>query len=139
MTLVEFRAPSSWAKAYVGLPYVLGVGECGHRAALVWRQQFGFEMDAPSALGDLRAAQKYVQAELAKPNWRLVLHPVEGDAVIMWKGALLCHVGVWVDPGHVLHCTRAHGMILTPKDDLEGQGFRIFGFFRRQSAQMLAA
>ncbi len=132
-------SPSSWVQAYVGLPYIVGVGECGHRAALVWRQEFGFEFEAPSALGDLRAAQKLIRAELSKPDWALTRQPAEGDAVIMWKGDLLCHVGVWVAPAHVLHCTRAEGMVLTPVEDLPEQGFRIFGCFRRQRAQQALA
>lgn len=139
MTSAVPAAPSAWAQAYVGLPYILGVGECGHRAALVWRQEFGFEIDAPSALGDLRAAQKCIRAELAKPEWRRADQPAEGDAVIMLKGDLLCHVGVWVDPGHVLHCTRAEGMVLTPREGLAAQGFRIFGFFRREAVQAALA
>ena len=137
--LSRVSSPSSWAHAYVGLPYILGVGECAHRAALVWRQEFGFDIEPPSALGDLRAAQRCLRAELAKPDWARVQQPAEGDAVVMLKGDLLCHVGVWVAPGHVLHCTRADGMILTAVEDLPAQGFRVFGYFRRQVAQQALA
>lgn len=132
-------APSSWAQAYVGLPYIMGVGECGHRAALVWRQVFGFEVEASPAFGDMNAAQTLIKAEMAKPNWKPVRDPAEGDAVIMWKGSRLAHVGVWVAPGHVLHCTRAQGMVLTPEAELVEQGFRIFGFFRHHTARAAAA
>jgi hypothetical protein len=123
----------------VGLPYILGVGECAHRAALVWRQEFGFDIEPPSALGDLRAAQRCIRAELAKADWARVSEPTEGDAVVMLKGGLLCHVGVWVAPGHVLHCTRADGMVLTPVEDLPEQGFPVFGYFRRQRAEQAMA
>jgi hypothetical protein len=123
----------------VGLPYILGVGECAHRAALVWRQEFGFEIEPPSALGDLRAAQRCIRAELAKADWVRVSEPTEGDAVVMLKGGLLCHVGVWVAPGYVLHCTRAEGMVLTLVDDLPEQGFPIFGYFRRQTGEQALA
>ena len=137
--LSHISSPSPWAHAYVGLPYILGVGECAHRAALVWRQEFGFDIEPPSALGDLRAAQRCLRAELAKPDWARVRQPAEGDAVVMLKGDLLCHVSVWVAPGHVLHCTRADGMILTAVEDLPTQGFRVFGYFRRQVAQQALA
>jgi hypothetical protein len=96
-------------------------------------------MDPPSALGDLRAAQKFIRAELAKPDWVSVADPAEGDAVIMWKGGLLCHVGVWVAPGFVLHCTRAEGMVLTRIENLPEQGFRVFGCFRRTAATLAVA
>ena len=132
-------SPSPWAQAYVGLPYIMGVGECGHRAALVWRQEFGFEFEAPSALGDLRAAQKLIRAALASGDWVPTDAPQDGDAVVMWKGDLLCHVGVWVAPGYVLHCTRAQGMVLTPVEELPEQGFRIARTFRRQRAQQALA
>ncbi|WP_210528220.1 hypothetical protein [Rubellimicrobium arenae] len=131
--------PSAWAVAYVGLPYVLGVGECSHRAALVWRQEFGLDIEVPAAFGDLNVAQTLLKAELAKPDWVPVRRPAEGDAVIMWKGDRLAHVGVWVAPGHVLHCTRAEGMVLTPEADLPAQGFRIFGYFRHRMEQAAAA
>jgi hypothetical protein len=57
----------------------------------------------------------------------------------MLKGDLVCHVGVWVAPGHVLHCTRARGMVLTPVEDLPEEGFRVFGFFRRQAVEAVEA
>lgn len=139
MALSRVVSPSSWAMAYVGLPYIMGVGECGHRAALVWRERFGFEVEAPPAHGDMTAAQRHIRAELAKPDWHPVQRPQEGDAVVMWKGDLLAHVGVWVAPGHVLHCTRAAGMILTPEGDLPGQGFRVYGYFRRRAQEAMAA
>ena len=123
----------------MGLSYIVGVGECAHRAALVWRREFGFEVEPPSAYGDLRAAQRHIQAELRKPEWARVRRPAEGNAVVMLKGDLLCHVGVWVAPGHVLHCTRAQGMVLTPEADLPSEGFRVFGYFRRQTVEALAA
>lgn len=131
--------PSAWAQAYVGLPYILGAGECAHRAALVWRQEFGLEIEVSPANGNLHLAQDLIRAELQKPNWAPVRRPQEGDAVVMWKGRLLAHVGVWVAPGHILHCTRADGMTLTPEAELEAQGFRVFGFFRWRAAEALAA
>lgn len=132
-------APSSWAQAYVGLPYELGTGECGQRAALVWRQEFGFDVEAAAAHGDPRRAQELIRREMASPAWMPVRRPGEGDAVLMWKGDLLAHVGVWVAPNHVLHCTRRDGMVLTPAEELGAQGFRIHGFARRLAETALAA
>ena len=128
-----------WAQAYVGLPYIVGVGECGHRAALVWREVFGLTVEAAPAFGDLGAAQGLIKAALDGPTWTPVLVPAEGDAVVMWKGSLLAHVGVWVEPGLVLHCTRAEGMVLTPETALEARGFRVAGRFRHVTAWAMAA
>jgi hypothetical protein len=139
LSQVDVFSPIHWTRAYVGLPYIMGVGECGHRAALVWRERFGFEVEAAPAFGDMEAAQKLIKAELAGPNWQPVRQASEGDAVIMWKGPRIAHVGVWVEPGQVLHCTRAQGMVLTPEGDLPSQGFRVFGYFRRQERQAMAA
>ena len=132
-------SPASWAQAYVGLPYILGAGECAHRAALVWRQVFGWEVEVSAAHGNLRTAQRLIHAALASGDWVATDAPQDGDAVVMWKGGLLCHVGVWVAPGHVLHCSRAEGMVLTPVKDLPGQGFRIARTFRRQAVQQALA
>ena len=140
MVALHSVSPSPWAQAYVGLPYILGVGECAHRAALVWRQVFGRDIAVPAAHGNLRLGQRMIRDALASSDWQPVKRPQEGDAVVMWKGSLLCHVGVWVAPGHVLHCTRAEGMVLTPEKDLASQGFRVFGTFRwREEAAALAA
>jgi hypothetical protein len=139
LSQVEVISQSHWTQAYVGLPYIMGVGECGHRAALVWRERFGFEVEAAPAFGDMEAAQKLIRAKLAGPDWSAVRQPAEGDAVIMWKGPRIAHVGVWVEGGHVLHCTRAQGMVLTAEEDLPAQGFRVFGYFRRQQRQAMAA
>ncbi len=136
----RIESPSTWALDYVGLPYILGAGECAHRAALVWRQVFGWDVEVPAAHGNLRVAQRLIRSALASGDWFRTQVPQEGDAVVMWKGDLLCHVGVWVAPGFVLHCTRAEGMVLTRMEDLAGQGFRVAGFFqRRERAAALAA
>ena len=87
----------------------------------------------------MKVAQRHIEAELAKPDWRQARQPLEGDAILMWKGDRVCQVGVWVAPGHVLHCTRAAGMVLTPQEELPAQGFRVFGYFRRQERQAMAA
>ena len=147
MTDPQPAPPSHWAQAYVGLPYIMGVGECGHRAALVWRQVFGIEVGAAPAFGDMEAAERLIAAELAGPHWARVGAPAEGCTVIMWKGERTAHVGVWVDGGvdggvnggHVLHCTRAEGMVLTPEGGLAAQGFRVWGFFRHRAAWAAAA
>lgn len=131
--------PSAWAHAYVGLPYILGVGECAHRAALVWRERFGVEVEVSAAYGNMDVAQRLIHAALADPAWRAVDEPAEGDAVVMWKGERVAHVGVWVAPGHVLHCTRARGMALTALDALPEEGFRPYGFFRRGGAAVALA
>jgi hypothetical protein len=135
----RIRSPSPWALDYVGLPYILGAGECAHRAALVWRQRFGWTMEVPSAHGNLRLAQRLIRAALASGDWAATRSPEEGDAVVMAKGDLVAHLGVWVAPGHVLHCTRAEGMVLTAVEDLPAQGFRLVGTFRRLDRGALAA
>ncbi|TNC47473.1 hypothetical protein FHG66_16460 [Rubellimicrobium rubrum] len=132
-------SPSPWVQSYVGLPYVLGVAECGHRAALVWRERFGLHVSASPAFGDMAAAQNHIQDHLSGGDWLRVSSPLEGDAVIMWKGAHVSHVGVWIAPGYVLHCTRRDGMVLTPEAELEHQGFPVYGYFRHYHQQRLAA
>lgn len=124
-------APSSWAAAYVGRPYVLGLGECAQQAAAVWRERFGVQVEASPANGDLLKAQRLIKAQLDRSDWQQADAPQEGDAVLMRKGRVLCHVGVWVEPQHVLHCTRADGTVLTPVDDLPAQGFDVAGYYRK--------
>ena len=139
MTSALPASPASWSQDYVGLPYIIGVGECAHRAAQVWRQVFGWDVEVPAAHGNLRIAQRLIRAALASGDWLPTDAPQDGDAVVMWKGDLLCHVGVWVAPAYVLHCTRAEGMVLTAVEDLPEQGFCIAQTARPQRAQQALA
>jgi hypothetical protein len=132
-------APSAWALAYVGLPYIVGVGECAQRAALVWRQRFGLAVAVSPAWGDRDRAEGLIAAAIAGPGWARVPQPREGDAVVMRKGGRLAHVGVWVEPGHVLHCTRAEGMVLTREADLPDTGFAVEGYYRWREKRAQAA
>lgn len=138
MAPADTPLPSAWAQDYVGLPYIIGVGECGHRAALVWRQRFGIEVEARPAFGDMGLAQRHILAQLQGDDWMATRTPEEGDAVVMWKGDRLAHVGVWVAPGHVLHCTRRDGMRLSEVEALPAEGFRLYGTFRRRAAEAQA-
>jgi hypothetical protein len=135
MTSALPTSPPSWALDYVGLPYILGAGECAHRAALVWRQVFGWQIEIPAAHGNLRIAQRLIRQALASGDWVPTAAPQDGDAVVMRKGDLLCHVGVWIAGGYVLHCTRAEGMVLTRVEDLPAQGFPVARTYTRKVAQ----
>ena len=55
--------------------------------------------------------------------------------MVILKGHLLCHLGVRVAPGHVPQSTRAHGMVLTPIEELPELGFCVSGCFRRRVAE----
>ncbi len=122
---------SEWVSDYVGRPYEDGVAECWHLAAAVWRERFGFEAPVVATLGSTRMGRAMAQAEMADPAWRQVAAPEEGDAVVMARGAVPCHVGVWVAPGHVLHCIRGAGTILTEAERIGTLGYRIVGWWRR--------
>jgi cell wall-associated NlpC family hydrolase len=130
--------PSPWTAAYLGLPYVLGEGECAQFAARVWRERFGRQVDVAPAHGDMLRAQRLIRAHMEGPHWQRVEVPEEGDAVVMRKGSVICHVGIWVEPGHVLHCTRADGTTLTALDDLPEQGFHVVGYFRTVELRLAA-
>lgn len=130
--------PPAWTAPYLGLPYVLGEGECAQFAARVWRERFGRQVDAAPAHGDMLRAQRLIRAYMESSHWQRVEVPEEGDAVVMRKGSVVCHVGIWVDPGHVLHCTKAEGTTLTALDDLPAQGFHVVGYFRTVELRLAA-
>ena len=115
---VDAASRFHWTQRYVGLPFILDVGDCGRRAALDWRERFGFEAEAAPALGDMTVAESNIQAELARPEWCRARCPRERDAVAMWKGEGLCDLGLWVAPGPALPCTRRDGMVLTRQGSL---------------------
>ena len=107
-----------WAAGYVGTPWVAGTAECWHFAGLVWRERFGIELGRdPMA---------------ARHAWARVDAPREGDAVLMARRpGRPCHVGIYLDPGLVLHCVEGAGGVVTPLGRLGDLGYRLHGLWRR--------
>ena len=125
---------SHWAERYIGTPWVAGDSDCWNLARRVWAEHFGQQVpavavDAASPLAGRRAIR---EADMSQ--WDEVPQPLEGDAVLMAKGALPCHVGIWLDFGAVLHSIEGAGVVCTPRRRLHDIGFRIVGFYRWRAA-----
>lgn len=118
-----------WAAKYIGQPWVMGVSDCWHFARQVWREEFG--LDVPAVItqpaGPL-SARRALRGDCA--GWVKVPTPAEGDGVMMAKGQMPCHVGIWVSPGSILHAVEGIGVICTPKARIVGMGYHITGFYR---------
>ena len=122
-------APSPWAAAYIGRPWIAEEAECLHRAAEVWRDRLGVEVPLFAAGARAKAARRGAAAYDAG-GWQRVSEPQELDAVAMARGRHVCHVGVFVAPHHVLHCLEGAGTVLTPVSRLESLGYRVAGYHR---------
>ena len=82
---------------------------------------------------DPRATRRELAHSVEKRGWAEVAVPVEGDGVMMAKGAMPCHVGIWLSLDGVLHCVEGAGAIFTPAERLADLGYRIVGTYRRGS------
>ncbi len=126
-----------WAAALIGMPWVAGTADCWAFARSVWLERFGWDVPAVSIdAKDARATRHALSAEPVTRGWDPVLTPVEGDAVLMAKGARPCHVGIWICPDEapgVLHAVEGAGVIYTVPGRLAGLGYHIVGFYRRRA------
>jgi hypothetical protein len=81
-----------------------------------------------------------IRARLAGPDWQRVEVPEEGDAVVMRKGAVTCHVGIGWDAEAT--CCTARGPMAppwTPLDDPPGARVPLLvGYFRTVELRLAA-
>ncbi len=123
-----------WAADYIGLPWSPS-HNCWHFCARVWRERFGIDVPLIEIDGtDPRATRRELELSAERRGWREVADPVEGDAVLMAKGARPCHVGVRLSLGGTLHCVEGAGAIFTPDGRLADLGYRVVGHYRRIAA-----
>lgn len=127
-------AVNHWAAGYIGMEWT-PTFSCWHFCALVWRQRFGVSV-SPTVVdaSDPRATRRAFEAGAAAGGWATVSAPIEGDAVLMAKGARPCHVGIWLNLGGVLHCIEGVGAIFTARERLGDLGYRVVGTYRRVAA-----
>ncbi len=122
-----------WASGYIGTPWVAGVSDCWHFAVGIWRDRFGWQV--PVSLVD-PTNPVAVRRRMAQPDWTAqwakVTVPVEGDAVLMRRGAYPSHVGIWVSAngGGILHSVEGSGVVLTPLQRLAQMNFAPVGYHR---------
>ncbi|WP_054008034.1 hypothetical protein [Cypionkella psychrotolerans] len=123
-----------WASTYIGRPWSRSF-TCWHFCALVWQERFGIAVPLIEIDGaDPRATRRELSNSVERRGWVAVATPAEGDGVMMAKGAMPCHVGIWLSLGGVLHCVEGAGAIFTPTARLADLGYSICGTYRRVAA-----
>lgn len=133
-----------WALGYIGLPWVaMGRGVQGFDCyGLFMRvQKLYFGVDVPDigidpsidVIGKLRAFKHHKEFS----HWRVVVEPIEGDAVMMGNGRAVSHIGVYlaVDGGGVLHCDDIGGVQFTPHGGFGGHenNYEILKYLRHET------
>lgn len=126
-----------WTDDYIDLPYKIdgrdreGV-DCWGLVCLVYREQLG--IDLPDHANEQRAAQgdwKVIAASMEEDarRWKQVDRPQEFDVVLMRRGPLSCHVGLYLGRGAMLHiCDGIDSAIESCNGAKWGK--RIVGFYR---------
>lgn len=122
----------AWVSDYVGRKWDETDNHCWAFCRYVWRRHFGWQVPEfdMNAL-DLRRTRQLFETSGEFGNWRQVSTPAEGDAVIMAQGRRPCHVGIWVNPGRILHSVKGIGSVCIAATRLRDQGYRATGYYRR--------
>ncbi|KAF8818089.1 NlpC/P60 family protein [Rickettsia endosymbiont of Cardiosporidium cionae] len=54
----------------------------------------------------------------------------EGDAILLGRNKKPSHVGIWIDPGAVLHCMRYHGVVFQKISNLSISSWNIIAIYK---------
>lgn len=127
-----------WSTRYIGLPWESGAQgpdafDCWSFVRHVQREHFGRMLPIIDVDAHDRAI---VRTEFAvnpeRGRWSQVDLPVEGDAVLVYKGKVADHVGVWIDAdgGKILHAMPSIGVACTSVKALQRLGWNPIEFYR---------
>jgi len=128
---------SGWIEEELGHPWVPGVSDCWAFARDVWRRRFGRIVAAlPYDPGCPREARTGFATADHYRGWQAVAGGVDaaqdGDAVVMARGRLPCHIGISV-AGGILHSLQGPGTIWTPTPQrLADLGLRVTSVWRSE-------
>lgn len=110
----------SWSDTYVGLPYQpFGRSrqgcDCWGLACIAYLEQLNIAL--PDYLGyssvDERAEiAALVAGATASPLWRAVSAPQPLDILVFRVGRLDCHIGLYAQPGLMLHAAEGRASVL---------------------------
>lgn len=119
------RAAVHWSAAYVGLPWLDGGrsadgADCWGLVRLVYERELGIALPTYGEISarELIAVARAVSAGKDGEDWQAVSTGAQTafDVCVMRLsgGSRTGHVGVLVDPGHVLHVEAACDAIIVP-------------------------
>lgn len=127
--------PEEFFRAVIGKPWTNGGNgpesyDCWGLVRAYYQQVRGtwlpvVDVDATRSLAVAHAFAGH--AELG--NWEQVESPKEGCAVLMARGRMPNHVGLWLGGG-VLHSVQGAGVIYTTALMIRHSGFSILGHYR---------
>jgi cell wall-associated NlpC family hydrolase len=120
----------SWAAAYIGQPWT-PERDCWAFFRDVQREAFGREVPAIDidALS-LTACLRTFKAHPERGRWLPTDDPQDGDGVLLARGRLPSHVGIWVDGGRVLHSLEGFGVVCQRVADLRAAGWSRIDCYR---------
>jgi cell wall-associated NlpC family hydrolase len=118
---------------YIGEPWTPVENNCWTFARRVWRERFSLDVALLDVNGlDRRSSVQAFRDSSELGQWAAVLHPADGDAVLMGKSSRPSHVGIYV-AGRVLHCLEKAGVVYQDVTSLNASGLRVLGYYRHRS------
>ena len=117
---------------YIGIAYTQC--NCWQLVARVQAEMYGRAMplfDHVCCWDPVNVA-KAIKTALPVPNWHRVNTPKNGDIILMSRGRVATHAGIFHN-AHILHTTAVLNACLTPVEVLPKIGYRVAGIFTYES------
>lgn len=131
-----------WAIQYIGLPWKYGAQgptefDCWGFVRHVEREHFGVDVPLIDYDDDWHVAARHLKEHPERVNWERMERPREGDLVMMARGRLPIHIGVYITangkPG-ILHCLQGAGVVFNEMKSLRSAGWGALQYYRRSEA-----
>jgi cell wall-associated NlpC family hydrolase len=127
-----------WTNDYIDLPYKIdgrdrGGVDCWGLVHLVYRERLGVtlpDIEGYHAAHGNDWAKIAAVMEEGAARWQQVARPSLYDAVLLRRGPLACHVGVYAGNGNMLHICEGINSTVEPVNGLRWKK-RVVGFYRR--------
>lgn len=129
---------AEWARDYIGIPFAdrgrdrNGL-DCWGLVRLVLAEQFGKELpslaDNYDSANDDVCVSKLVNTQRPILKAQRISNPKPGDPVLLKIRGLLCHVGVYVGDGCMLHIRKGTATVVDRLDSICWKR-RVEGFYR---------
>ncbi len=126
-----------WIRKYVSKPWVKGARgpdayDCFGLFLDAYRTVKGIELPDLAEMS-LVAERRLIGYSKGNDAWNRIDEPSEElDAVLLGRGTVAHHIGLWTqaDGGLVIHCASGSGVLAQTLDQIRNGGYKIIEFYR---------
>jgi len=134
-----------WARQYLGKPWVSGERgpdsfDCWGLVVDVYERLHGINLPPMAGVDakDRLLVSRLLVAGQKDQDFYRVTEPKEYDVVLMGRGIISHHVGIWtdIDGGGCVHCQDGAGVVFATKPQLAIQHYSQLKYFRHGSMSL---